>query len=186
MIQRDTKTPQDNPAEEIRPLVERLDSELDQLSYYKILGVGHSASTSAIQQAFYRRAVQLHPDRHHGLKDADLKTKIYRVYKRISEGYKVLSSERSRRLYDRGLRRGDLRMQRNEHQTNLKENPYATTQAMSPEIDGLIREVSELLKKREFTQAVSVLETSLTAHPDSSRLQRKLKDAKRLRKLWQT
>ncbi len=179
------KEAQKSLAEEIRPLVERLYSELDRLSYYKILGVGRGASTTAIQNAFYRRAVHLHPDRHHGLEDASLKEKISKVYKRVSEGYKVLSSERSRRLYDRGLRRGDVRLHHNEDPEKQEEKQNFSKNSMNTEIDALMQKASDLLKERSFAQAVVFLEAALQSHPDSSRLQHKLKDAIRLNKLWQ-
>lgn len=179
------KESQNSLAEEIRPLVERLYSELDRLSYYKILGVGRGASTSAIQKAFYRRAVQLHPDRHHGLEDAYLKEKISRVYKRISEGYRVLCTERSRRVYDRGLRRGDIRMHHSEHPEESEEKPDSSNKPINTEVDALMQKASDLLKDRCFDQAVVFLKTAVESHPESSRLQRKLKDAIRLKKLWQ-
>ncbi|MCD6497917.1 MAG: J domain-containing protein [Deltaproteobacteria bacterium] len=108
---------QTNLANQVRPLVERLHRDLDRLSYYQLLSVGRTASTTAIQQAFYRRAVLLHPDRHFRLDDAELKAKINTVYKRISEAYRVLSTPPLRTLYDSRLLQGQLRLQQKDDES---------------------------------------------------------------------
>lgn len=173
-------------ADEIRPLVERLFKDLERLSYYKILGVGQGASPSAIQQAFYRRAVQLHPDRHHGLEDEVLKSKISKIYKRISEGYRVLSSTRTRRLYDRGLRRGELRLGQHAPSDQAEApTPRSSSDTPNQEVQAVITQTTAYLKERSFDQAIQLLENALSSFPDSPRLQSKIKDARRLKRLWE-
>ena len=182
------RRPDDGLAEGIRPLVERLHAELDQLSYYKLLGVGRGASRTAIQQAFYRRAVQLHPDRHFRLEDARLKEKIVAVYKRIAEGYRVLSSESHRRKYDRELRRGQLRVRRDAY-----DHPPASAATHSgaqkvaigdQKAERLYGEAIEKLRNREFDIALDLLEQARRLCPESPRIQRKIDDANRLKRLW--
>jgi molecular chaperone DnaJ len=72
--------------------------------FYSVLGVERSASDDDIKQAYRRLAMQWHPDRNNGAKDAEEK------FKTISEAYDVLRDPQKRAAYDRygeaGLRGG--------------------------------------------------------------------------------
>ncbi len=63
--------------------------------YYEVLGVGRGASDAEIKKAYKRLAVQYHPDRNQGSKEAEEK------FKDLAEAYAVLSDPRKRDLYDR-------------------------------------------------------------------------------------
>ncbi|MCQ2322229.1 MAG: J domain-containing protein [Bacteroidales bacterium] len=67
---------------------------MDYKDYYKILGVGRSASQDEIKKAFRKLAVKYHPDKNPGNKAAEEK------FKEITEAYEVLGKEDSRRKYD--------------------------------------------------------------------------------------
>jgi DnaJ-class molecular chaperone len=62
--------------------------------YYKILGVGKSASADDIKKAFRKLARKYHPDVNPGDKKAEEK------FKEINEAYEVLSDSDKRRKYD--------------------------------------------------------------------------------------
>lgn len=179
-------------AAEVRPLVERLHADLDSLSYYQLLGVGRDASAQAIQQAFYRRAVQLHPDRHFNLTDSDLKVRIREVYKRIAEGYRVLSAPPLRRTYDAGLRRGEVRIRQRAFDQEPAESQPAASGRSSPipqiydtSAKELYEEASAKLKEHEFAAAIELLQKALNLEPDSDMIARRLEDARRLQRLWE-
>jgi curved DNA-binding protein len=63
--------------------------------YYDILGVKRNASEEEIKKAYRKLALQYHPDRNKGNKDAEEK------FKEISEAYAVLSNKEKRAQYDR-------------------------------------------------------------------------------------
>lgn len=63
--------------------------------YYQILGVRRDASEEEIKRAYRRLALQHHPDRNPGNKEAESK------FKEINEAYEVLSDSQKRADYDR-------------------------------------------------------------------------------------
>ena len=62
--------------------------------YYELLGVGRNASEDEIKKAYRKLALQHHPDRNPGDKQAEEK------FKEVSEAYSVLSDPQKRSQYD--------------------------------------------------------------------------------------
>jgi molecular chaperone DnaJ len=63
--------------------------------YYDLLGVPKNANADDIKKAYRKLAMQHHPDKNPGNKDAEHK------FKEISEAYEVLSDDERRAAYDR-------------------------------------------------------------------------------------
>ena len=63
--------------------------------YYAILGVPRNATDEEIKKAYRRLALQYHPDRNPGNKEAEEK------FKEITEAYSVLIDKEKRVIYDR-------------------------------------------------------------------------------------
>ena len=62
--------------------------------YYEVLGVSKSATADEIKKAYRKKAIQYHPDRNPGNKEAEEK------FKEAAEAYDVLSDEKKRQMYD--------------------------------------------------------------------------------------
>lgn len=62
--------------------------------YYKLLGVERDATLEDIKKAYRKKAVQYHPDKNPGNKEAEAK------FKEVSEAYEVLSDPDKRARYD--------------------------------------------------------------------------------------
>lgn len=63
--------------------------------YYEILGVSKSASKDDLKKAYRKLAMQYHPDRNPGNKEAEEK------FKEAAEAYEILNNEEKRARYDR-------------------------------------------------------------------------------------
>ena len=72
--------------------------------YYKLLGVSRDAGTNEIKKAYRKLALEYHPDRNKGSKDAEER------FKEVTQAYEVLKDSEKRAAYDRygeqGLRGG--------------------------------------------------------------------------------
>ncbi len=67
---------------------------MDYKDYYQILGVDRNASADDVRKAYRKLAMQYHPDRNPGNKQAEEK------FKEINEAYQVLSDPQKRARYD--------------------------------------------------------------------------------------
>ncbi|HEX9116438.1 MAG TPA: J domain-containing protein [Anaerolineae bacterium] len=67
---------------------------MDYKDYYQILGVERSANADEVRKAYRKLAMQYHPDRNPGDKQAEEK------FKEINEAYQVLSDPQKRARYD--------------------------------------------------------------------------------------
>jgi len=68
---------------------------MSKADYYELLGVARSCSEAELKSAFRKAAMQHHPDRNPGDKEAEVK------FKEINEAYQALSDKEKRAAYDR-------------------------------------------------------------------------------------
>ena len=164
-------TPQ---AAEIRTLVEELFAGLERRSYYDFLGVAAGATAQQIQDAFYLRAEKLHPDRFFNLSDLELRNKIYEVYKRVAEAYRVLESPAARKEYDEGLGTGQVRLLRQEREgLNLKQPDEGIAQ---PQAKRFFRLGLDALHAKDLKGAHMNFSFALSMEPGNALIQAQVAD----------
>lgn len=77
---------------------------LDQLDHYELFGVAANADKKAIKAAYFEIVNVFHPDRYFGKNVGSFKSKLEKVFARLTESYDVLSRNSSRAEYDAYLR----------------------------------------------------------------------------------
>lgn len=72
---------------------------LDGLDYFQLLGIEPVAGTAEVKAAFHACSRRYHPDRVFHESDGELKARVHRIYKRVTEAYHVLRDEKRRAKY---------------------------------------------------------------------------------------
>ena len=78
---------------------ETLATVLDQLDYYAVLKIPHTATPGEIKRAYYRESRVFHPDRFAAHPSAELREMVGKIYRRVNEAYTVLRDDQKRTRY---------------------------------------------------------------------------------------
>lgn len=103
--------------------IEKIHSQLKLYSYYQLLNLQEDADVGQIRSQFHRMALSMHPDRFTTHPDADLRKKVYAVYKGVTEAYRVLMNPEHRREYDEALQRGEKQVGRKKRKVSMMVRP---------------------------------------------------------------
>jgi hypothetical protein len=159
-----------------RARVDGMHRELERTNYYRLLEVPETASTSAIKQAFFDRSIEFHPDRFMRLPDEELRARIYDIFKRMSEAFKVLINPEARSHYDSNLAR-EVRYIEREHRPLAVEDP--TEDARTPAGKKFLHHAVLAEVEGKLKSARMYLSMALQCEPDNEELHARLEEVTR-------
>jgi curved DNA-binding protein CbpA len=165
-----------------------LDEGLDKVDYYALLGVSRQATAAEVRDAFHQFALTYHPDQYPD--DLAGARRVLRIFKRGTEGYRVLLDPVLRARYDAALNRGELRLTaETERQAVLAEARLESAKgeagALPAEHQPLYDKVREALTRGDLVnaRAFMMLLGRKSAHPKVQELTKELLEAEKARKL---
>lgn len=158
----------------IQQFVDRAFVALDQVDYYRVLGVSSAASFEEIKISYYRLAARLHPDVHGDQIDSAFHARLTAVYSRVVEAYKVLSDKNRRGQYDNALARGDMRLK-----AGAKVRPKSVEDSIkNPKARQFYKLAQTALNDGDVTSARMNLQFALAMEPENELIQQLLEKAK--------
>jgi DnaJ-class molecular chaperone len=93
----------------IRAWIDQQHQELNQKSYYQLLGVERAADERAVRTAYYHMVARFHPDLYGDILEVDVRAKLVTLYTRLVEGYRILRDPQKRAQYNRMVDQKKLR-----------------------------------------------------------------------------
>lgn len=159
-----------------------LDEHLDKVDYYSLLGAARDATPEQIREAFHRFALRYHPDQH--VDDAAESARALRIFKRGSEGYRVLLDPQLRARYDTALGRGEVRLSPDAERKAVVAESRVSAAVEAPlpsDIAPLFEKAMESYKRGDLKNAKAflLLVSRKSTHPRVQALTRELLEAER-------
>lgn len=145
---------------------------LDLLDYYTLLGLEQGCTMDAIRDAFHRFALKFHPDNHLG-GGPEKQRRAAEIFRRGAEAYRVLSNPETRRAYDEGLARGDLRL-KPEADTGTSRRPKSGSQKVNRKAHPFFRKAEQAIKRGDFQSAKLQLKIAKQHDPESELIDARL------------
>jgi DnaJ-class molecular chaperone len=149
---------------EIKALA-RIVGELD---YFQLLHLDRSCSPRDIKRAYHATSRVFHPDanRH---QDADLRTAVSHIAKRVTEAYQVLRDPRRRRAYEEMLTSGSgVRIQLAEAANQGGKKASAERRGRTAQGRQYYNLAMSDAKRQDWAAAARNMQTALTFEPDNA------------------
>lgn len=159
-----------------------LDEHLDRVDYYSLLGASRDANAGHIRDAFHRFALRYHPDQH---VDAPAEAaRVLRIFKRGSEGYRVLLDPVLRARYDAALTRGEVRLTPDAERTAVVQESRVVAAVEVPlpaDVAPLFERAADAFKRGDIKNAKAflLLVSRKSSHPRVQSLTREILEAER-------
>lgn len=113
---------------EFKAEVIALNQALDDLDYFQVLKVSQRAFTDELKKAYFNQSRLFHPDKYYQ-EDPALVAMISKVFKRLTEAYKLLTDPKKRAAYTKAINGP-------ERKKFLRYDPKLFEQAKGPEDEG--------------------------------------------------
>jgi len=171
---------------EFHPVLKQLATNIDTMDYYQILNLAQDATPGDVKQTYYAQSRALHPDNFYQLQDAQLKTAVNKIFKRVTEAYNTLRDERKRKMYTanvNGPQRATL-LRYNEaaeemHKEADKQEKEVTTH---PKAKPIYLQAVQKINNSNWDGAFKDLQTALMFEPGNEKLKALKDDVDKRRK----
>jgi DnaJ-class molecular chaperone len=151
---------------------------IDELDYYQLLHLDPKASPRDVKLAFHSTSRAFHPDANRHL-DADLRTAVSDIAKRVTEAYQVLRDARRRGAYDDQLGSGgSSRIRIAEALSAGSRQDTETRQGRTPQGRQYFNLAAMDAQRGDWAAAARQLQTALTFEPDNEFFKSELKSAR--------
>lgn len=147
-----------------------LATTLDAMSYYQLLDVDLKAPRQEIEQAYYRRARNIHPDRHTYEEDPNRKHALVRLYARFGEAFRVLRDSSLRAAYEAELAAGRTRLSKEAEQASRLQSTGPDPR--TPHAAKLLQTANKLLAAGNTAGGRAQLQLAKQFEPDSLAIKR--------------
>jgi len=152
---------------------------IDELDYYQILKVSRDATPEDVKEAYFKESREFHPDKYY-TEDAIFRKKVTIVFKRINEGYKVLSDQKMRDDYTRGLDKPNKRLRYDlggpANQTNAEDT------GATPMVRKYYEMGKQALSNRDYRGAKINFQLAAQMEPNNETFKEKLAEIDKLTK----
>lgn len=154
---------------------------LDELDYYRLLGLDRDCPQSEIEGALRRESRNRHPDRVSPLGDAALLKQANEIYQLIKEAGECLSDPDQRAQYDEVIKQGILRMTDEaislaEKERQKAENPEHA--ASHPKAENYWKMALNDWRKKNYKGCVMNIQFALNFEPENDVMLEWLEKAK--------
>ena len=143
---------------------------LDAISYYQLLDVDLTATREVIEQAYYRRARNIHPDRHTYETDPGRKHALVRLYARFGEAFRVLRDPALRSAYEAELAAGRTRLSNDAEQASRLQS--TAPDPRTPHAAKLLETARTLISTGNTAGGRAQLQLAAQFEPDSPAIRR--------------
>ncbi|MCX7959502.1 MAG: DnaJ domain-containing protein [Deltaproteobacteria bacterium] len=151
-----------------------LSEAIDEMDYYQILKVEPTANFSEIKEAYYRETRIFHPDNFINLTDSELKNRILKISRLITEAYVVLRDFEKRKKYDEQLAKGgdirEIRFREDDVRQEVKED------IVSPQAKKLYNQALADIMQNRHADALKNLKLALAFEPNSQTIRKKIEE----------
>jgi DnaJ-class molecular chaperone len=157
-----------------------LAENLDRIDYYTLLGVARDAPLAQIRDAFHKFAIRFHPDQH--IDDSETQRRVLKVFKRGSEGYRVLLDPVLRARYDAAVARGESRLSPDAERTKVVGEAKVSSvadEALPGDVQPLYTQIADSLRRGDVknAKAFMMLLGRKSNHPKVQALAREVLEA---------
>ena len=161
------------------PQLKQLARSIDNMDYFQILNLPQTATLGDIKKTYFAQSRVLHPDKFYHIDDAELKSAIHKIYKRITESYVILKDSEKRAKYTTGIngpeRATRLRYNEQIEEEAKKEREDAREVCKTPKGRKMFRQVEVDIRAERWDAAYRNLQTIALFEPGNADIA-KLKD----------